>query len=306
LVGIGTLTPFSPLTFNNNLGEKISLYGNSGNNYGFGITFGTLQIHSDAVGADIAFGYGSGTSFTERMRIMGNGNVGIGISNPQHPLDIDGRMRLSGTNPNDPGIWLNDAGIDRAFIGLQNNNHVGFYGANSGIAWGFTMNTGTGALKINENEGQPGQVLVSNGGSAAAGYTTIGNVINSSFKVINDYSSVSVNSPGVDFLLPQLSHTITLTRKSRLINSAGISMGSNPCVGCAGARAYFKLKVNGSEATNQYYTVYPSAYSNVTICNLMMDLNAGTHNFEFYVQGFDGVAHWVLPKYSSIIILPVD
>src|SRR2546423_10623669 len=77
-VGIGTSAPFSPLTFNNILGEKISLYGSTGNNYGFGIQGGTLQIHSDAVGADIAFGYGSSSGFTEVMRMKGNGNVGIG------------------------------------------------------------------------------------------------------------------------------------------------------------------------------------------------------------------------------------
>ncbi len=74
-VGIGTEAPFSPLTFNNNIGQKISLYGNASNNYGLGVQGALLQIHSDAAGADIAFGYGSSGAFTETMRIKGNGNA---------------------------------------------------------------------------------------------------------------------------------------------------------------------------------------------------------------------------------------
>jgi hypothetical protein len=62
-----------------------------------------LQIYSDNPNADIAFGYDQAGTMTERMRIKANGNVGIGTSNPQFPLDINGRARLSGTNPNDPG-----------------------------------------------------------------------------------------------------------------------------------------------------------------------------------------------------------
>lgn len=76
-IGIGTTSPFSPLTLNNNLGQKISLYGNASNNYGIGVQAGTFQIHSDAPGADIAFGYGSSGSFTETIRIKGNGALAV-------------------------------------------------------------------------------------------------------------------------------------------------------------------------------------------------------------------------------------
>ena len=71
-VGIGTTTPGFPLNFATTTGDKISLYGNSGSHYGFGIQGGLLQIHSDAAAANIAFGYGS-SSFTERKQIINSG-----------------------------------------------------------------------------------------------------------------------------------------------------------------------------------------------------------------------------------------
>ena len=95
-VGIGT-TPGFPLNFPDSLGDKISLWGSSGNHYGFGIQGGLLQIHAAAAGDDIAFGYGSSTSMTERMRIKGNGNVGIGTPSPAAKLDVNGDLRVSGS-----------------------------------------------------------------------------------------------------------------------------------------------------------------------------------------------------------------
>ena len=87
-VGIGTSTPGFPLNFANTLGDKISLYGQSGNIYGLGIQGGLLQIHTSAVGEDIIFGYGASASMTEKVRIKGNGNVGIGNNNPIKPLSF--------------------------------------------------------------------------------------------------------------------------------------------------------------------------------------------------------------------------
>lgn len=94
-VGIGTATPGFPLSFSNTLGDKIALYGTAGNNYGMGIQNLLLQVHTDVSTADIAFGYGSSGSFSENMRIRGNGKVGIGTVNPQQKLEVNGNIRQS-------------------------------------------------------------------------------------------------------------------------------------------------------------------------------------------------------------------
>jgi len=170
-VGIGTTNPNAPLGFPPFQGKKITLYPGATGDVGMAVQGNLLQIYADNPNADIAFGYDQGGTMTERMRITGTGNVGIGMY-PFYPLDINGRMRLSGTNPNDPGIWLNDGGTDRAFVGMENNNYVGFYG-NQGAGWKFVMNNATGALKVNGSEGVAGQVLTSNGSGSSATWATI-------------------------------------------------------------------------------------------------------------------------------------
>jgi hypothetical protein len=93
-VGIGTTTPNFPLSFLDVLGDKISLYGSSGNHFGFGIQSYQLQIHADSSLADIVFGYGQSAALTETLRIKGNGNVGIGTNDPAAKLQVIGDVKL--------------------------------------------------------------------------------------------------------------------------------------------------------------------------------------------------------------------
>ncbi len=73
--------------------------------------------------------------------VAGLGSVGIGLSNPNEILDVNGRMRIR-HNGSTAGLWLsnstNGLGItDGAFLGLENDNKLGIYINN---AWRFGVN----------------------------------------------------------------------------------------------------------------------------------------------------------------------
>ena len=74
-VGIGETNPGFPLNLSSSDGDKISLDGNTGDHFGFGIQPQLFQIHTQKESDDIVFGWGNSNEFNESMRISGNGDV---------------------------------------------------------------------------------------------------------------------------------------------------------------------------------------------------------------------------------------
>ncbi len=300
-VGIGTLDSRAALGFGNGTGQKISFFddGNpSGANYGIGLQSGLLQLHTYTINDDIAFGYGSSGFFTERMRIKGNGNVGIGTANPQYPLDINGRMRLSGTSPNDPGTWLNDAGVDRAFIGLENNNYVGFYG-NQGAGWKFSMNTQTGALKINGSEGQAGQTIISNG-AAAPSWGSISSWLFNNMYQINQTANLNAAQCLCTPTLPGMSTTdfsLAITTNSKLIISAHVNAKAFSCFGCGSTHITLGTQIyqngftfSGTSSPSSEGDIANGLGYSLTTGLRIVDVTPGNYTFRTYIYNEFGPA----------------
>jgi C1q domain len=101
-IGINEAAPHSPITFSPAQGNKISFSGSAAANFGIGIQNELLQFYSPDASSNIGFGFGSSSNFTERMRIMGNGHVGIGHGAPYAPLTIGtnwgNKIALFGSN----------------------------------------------------------------------------------------------------------------------------------------------------------------------------------------------------------------
>jgi subtilisin-like proprotein convertase family protein/uncharacterized protein YaiE (UPF0345 family) len=78
---------------------------------------------------------------TSNLTLLQNGNVGVGVANPNYILDINGRLRLR-HNGATAGMWYNKAdNTEAAFVGMFNDSTLGFYGTN-GWTSGFDVKNG--------------------------------------------------------------------------------------------------------------------------------------------------------------------
>ena len=114
-VGIGTNSPsvnldiVSPAT-----DESSNLHlGNSDRSHRLDISSGRSSLYPYIVwetGDKLAFGSGSGLSFTRLMQIESNGDVGIGIlTTPDSKLDVNGQIKIRGGSPGNGKILTSDA-----------------------------------------------------------------------------------------------------------------------------------------------------------------------------------------------------
>lgn len=152
-VGIGTTNPLSPLSFPNVLGEKVRLWGTGANHYGIGVQGSLLQLHTDASGADIGFGWGSSAAFNENVRIKGNGRVGIGTNAPQNKLHIVGNgdtLALEGTDHAYMEFFPDGFAAGRkAFSGFSIGNNDNFVIGNETTAGNIILRSSGGNVGIN-------------------------------------------------------------------------------------------------------------------------------------------------------------
>jgi hypothetical protein len=224
---------------------------------------------------DMSFITGGG----ERLTLKNNGNVGIGVSDPVYPLDISNRMRIRGKPGFSAGIWLNNeanSGIP-AFIGMQADNQVGFYG--SGTGWGLSMNTQNGSLSIAGNSGTAKQVLTSNGSSLAPTWettktTTIG------------YALATGSTPPATnglFNVPGMTATITLTQTSIVILNYNVYVRNFGCLLCpsSGVGIWLTLRTSTDQLikTDGFNDIPNDGHRTYVSGPVPLTLSPGTYTF---------------------------
>jgi hypothetical protein len=132
-LGIGQAAPTSPLHFANTLGNKIALWGIGADHYGIGIQPFQMQFFTPASTDDFVFGIGNSSSLTENMRLKGNGNLGIGLTNPTSKLELrGGGLGISSSNKkweinyDSTGnyFYIDELGVQRRLY-IKNGGNVG-------------------------------------------------------------------------------------------------------------------------------------------------------------------------------------
>ncbi|MGG7663887.1 tail fiber domain-containing protein [Dyadobacter sp. BHUBP1] len=123
-----------------------------------GVALGAYNNQSDPVVASSPlnriFQVGNGTSDVNRsnaLTILRNGNVGIGagVTNPEHLLDVGGRMRLRHSAGQTAGLWLDSPSYkSNFFVGTIDEGAVGFYSNDAG--W-FIKMFKNGSVRIQQN-----------------------------------------------------------------------------------------------------------------------------------------------------------
>jgi hypothetical protein len=157
--GIGTPLPYYPLHVQKSAPYSFVASIENQDPEGWGLEVRTKNVSS----AKNALQVYTGNSIISRFIVRNDGNVGVGVTDPSFILDVGARMRIrsGGDLNNSAGLFFNNTlNTDiPAFIGMQNNEQVGFYGNNSG--WSFVMNTSTGKIGIGTTS--PASTLEVNG-----------------------------------------------------------------------------------------------------------------------------------------------
>jgi len=233
-----------------------------------GVDVGSFSINEDAG----TFGFG-----TPRLAIKSGGNVGIGNTDPSYILDVSQRMRIR-SGSYSAGLWLNNnSNTEAAFIGMEDDTHVGLYGQN-GAGWKLSMNTQTGALKINGSEGTAGQVLKSNGSGAPSWVSSTNTLYNNTIQLIaNTYNSIVPDDTYVP--LSGLSYSFSTTVNVKVLIMFNLNLYPGYCVACEPSGCNVGIFINDVLSANPGSWVFNATNTTLSY-SYLKQLGPGNHTIQ--------------------------
>jgi hypothetical protein len=129
------------LSFGNTVANtKIALWENGGAAYGLGVQGSQFRLHLDTPGA--RFSFLDAPAGAEVMTVQGNGNVGVGVSNPDHKFQVAGSDNVAAFSSSGANAYI------RVWDNSGFNNRVEFASRGNGRA---AIWTGTDVLNVLRN-----------------------------------------------------------------------------------------------------------------------------------------------------------
>lgn len=276
--GIGTTTPDHKLHVSGNTSNLLRIGNSSGLNTGVTSdiylstgTWYTGALKSIGTSSNTArlglftFAAPNSSSLVERLSILDNGFVGIGVTNPTFMLDINGRTRVRTGAGGSAGIAFMDAANvnNKGFIGMKDDNHIGLYGYN-GASWALTMNVNTGDVEM-QGILTVGDAIYANGNGFYVGY-------------FNNYSGQD-SYPAIE------AKATSAAGKGTAITASGGKSGIYALADMHGTGHRYGIEAYGRHGDGNNYGIYATAFSGNNAIGVYGSATGGNTNWGGYFSG---------------------
>jgi hypothetical protein len=207
-----------------------------GNANGVMASFGGAgQIQVDAPGV-----------FGGRLALLDNGNLGLGVANPTNKLSF---APLLGKKIS---LYPGATG-DVGFAVAGNRLQIYSDNPNADVALGYdaagTFNERfafkpTGAMAVNGNTGNAGDVLTSGGSGAAATWASPMTATNANTYIVNSPSTITLSSSGIT-ALPGMSQAFSTSAGAKVGVTYTVYVNTPSCGLCGSSNVEFLIMVDG-------------------------------------------------------------
>lgn len=208
-------------------------------------------------------------------------NIGIGTSTPQAKLHIVNSYRVGG-----------------ALKFIQYDSTSGNFNLNQS-----NLNINNGALKINGSEGNPGQMLQSNGNASSPSWNSPTNLLYNNIVNVETTNSVLVTDTDPNTPIPGLSYSFTLSGNAKVLVSFNIIISTASCIVCVGStRAEVLGYVNNAYSFGALQQIEVNGrYVTITGSRLLA-LGPGTYTIDMKANTFGPDITYGGGLYDSMII----